>query len=159
MAIPGPKRNSKAPARPSKAPPKAPSKAPPRASKSPPKRQIMVVDDDASIRDLIRKSLMGSYEVREAKDGLAAAEVLGQNPLPELLILDLMMPQVDGFTLAAMMKNDARLKRIPILFLSARDKPDDFKRAMTLGAKHYLTKPFSVKELRALVEKIVRVSA
>jgi DNA-binding response OmpR family regulator len=121
------------------------------------KKLVLVVDDDSSVRTLVTKALhTRGYETAEAADGLAAAEMLGQLPRsPDLLICDVMMPTIDGFSLARMIKANAALRIVPIIFLTAKTAANDVVQGIKLGAKHYVQKPFSVKDLLDKVEKIV----
>lgn len=125
---------------------------------APPKKLVLVVDDDASIRTLVSKALTAKgYEVVEAKDGMHASELLGSLPRqPALVILDVMMPTIDGFSLARMIKSRPELNKIPIIFLTARTHPRDLSVGMSLGARHYIQKPFSLTDLVDKVEKAVR---
>jgi DNA-binding response OmpR family regulator len=121
----------------------------------PERKVILVVEDDPSVRQLVVRSLSPHYIVRDAADGLAAAELLGQLPKIDLALLDVMMPKVDGISLAKMMKSDAHLATVPILFLTAKDRPEDVVKGIGAGARHYLTKPFGVKDLLARVARIL----
>ncbi len=114
----------------------------------------MVVEDDPSIREMLTRSLGLEYSVYEASDGQIAFEMLGRmKPLPELLILDVMMPRMDGLTLASKLKAETPLRTVPIIFLTGRDSPKDVVQGINMGARHYLTKPFKIQELMAKVAK------
>ena len=115
----------------------------------------MVVDDDPALRALVSKALQTQgHEVQEAQDGLAASELLGRMPrLPDLIICDVMMPTIDGFSLARMMKARKELRSVPIIFLTAKAQPADLKTGLSLGARHYVQKPFSIKDL---LDKVAR---
>ncbi len=117
---------------------------------------VLVVEDDASIRALVAKALQSKFDVFEAGDGLAASEMLSRMPKPDLLICDVMMPHVDGFTFVKMLKGDAALKALPIIFLTAKSAPSDVVKGIQLGAKYYLQKPFNVAEL---VDKATKILA
>jgi DNA-binding response OmpR family regulator len=123
-----------------------------------PRKLVLVVDDDSSLRVLVTKALEANgYAVTQASDGLAASELLGQaTPLPDLLICDIMMPTIDGFSLARLIKGRAELRGIPIIFLTARAAAEDVVHGIKLGAKHYLQKPFKLKELIDKVDKLLR---
>jgi DNA-binding response OmpR family regulator len=126
--------------------------------KGPARKLVLVVDDDASVRALVVKALEAKgYDTIQAPDGLAAAEMLGQTARsPDLLICDVMMPTIDGFSLARMVKTSAALRTVPIIFLTARAAPNDVVQGIKLGARHYIQKPFSVKDLLDKVEKTIR---
>ncbi|HEY2509860.1 MAG TPA: response regulator [Polyangiaceae bacterium] len=119
-------------------------------------RTILIVEDDASVRTMIAKALSASFRIVEASDGLHASELLTQMPPPSLVICDVMMPRVDGFSLVRVMRTDAKLRTVPILFLSARSQPMDVVQGIALGAKHYMTKPFKIQELVERVEKLAK---
>ncbi len=116
---------------------------------------VLVVEDDASIRGMVAKALQSKFDVFEASDGLAASEMLSRMPRPDLLICDVMMPHVDGFTFVRMLKGDAALKALPIIFLTARSSPGDVVKGIQLGAKYYLQKPFKVADLVDKVSKLL----
>ena len=118
-------------------------------------KTILVVEDDRTVREMLERALKVTYAVVTAKDGLEAAELLGKIPQPSLLVCDVMMPNVDGFSLVRLIRNKPELKHLPVLFLSAKAAPSAQVEGISLGAKHYMTKPFSVKELVAKVARIV----
>jgi DNA-binding response OmpR family regulator len=119
------------------------------------RKLVLVVDDDASIRALVGRALQAKgYDVKEAANGLIASELLGaMTHPPDLLICDVMMPTVDGFTLARMVKAQKELKAMPIIFLTAKTQPGDLMTGISLGARHYVQKPFSIVDL---LDKVAR---
>lgn len=122
---------------------------------APLKKLVLVADDDQAIRDMVGKALKAKgYEVILAKDGLEASELLGRKP--DLFICDVMMPSFDGFTLAKLVKGHEELRKMPIIFLTAKTQPKDLAQGIALGARHYMTKPFSIKDLLDKVEKTLR---
>lgn len=123
-----------------------------------PRKVVFVVDDDASIRTLVVKALKAKgYDVVEAEDGLKASETLGRmEHLPDLMICDVMMPTIDGFSLARLVKSHKELKSLPIIFLTAKTQPKDLALGMSLGARHYVQKPFQLQDLLDKVEKSIR---
>src|SRR5207249_984254 len=123
-------------------------------SAGPTAKAVMVVEDDPSIREMLTRSLGQEYSVYEASDGHTALEMLARiKPPPELLILDVMMPRMDGLQLASQLKADARLRAVPIIFLTGRDSHKDVIQGINMGARHYLTKPFKIPDLLAKVAK------
>ena len=122
------------------------------------RKLVLVVDDDASVRTLVTKALLAKgYEVQEAADGMIASELLGRmKQIPDLLICDVMMPTIDGFSLARMIKGHKELRSIPIIFLTAKTQAADLKTGISLGARHYVQKPFSIIDLLDKVAKSVR---
>ena len=124
---------------------------------APLKKLVLVADDDQAIRDMVGKALQAKgYEVILAKDGLEASELLARKP--DLFICDVMMPSFDGFTLAKLVKAQAELRAMPIIFLTARTQPKDVATGISVGARHYVTKPFSIVDLLDKVEKTVNVA-
>jgi len=121
------------------------------------RKLVLVADDDRTVRTMVRQALEAKgYEVVEAADGLQASELFGKLPRqPALLICDVMMPSIDGFSLAKMVRAKKELSTIPIIFLTAKTNPLDVVKGIQAGARHYVTKPFSVKELLAKVEKTI----
>ncbi len=107
-------------------------------------KTILVVDDDPHIRELLRQELEAeNYKVREAKDGMDALRQVKTNR-PDLIVLDVMMPQVNGFDIAAALKNNPQTMGIPIIILSIIE---DHKRGYRLGVDRYFTKPINKEEL------------
>src|SRR5205085_6982776 len=98
------------------------------------------------------------YCVYEASDGQVALEMLTRmKPSPELLIMDVMMPRMDGLQLASKLKADVHLRGVPIIFLTGRDSPKDVVQGINMGARHYLTKPFKIQDLLAKVAKTLGI--
>jgi len=125
---------------------------------SPRRKLVFVVDDDASVRTLVTKALATKgYDVQEAADGMVASEMLGRmTQMPDLMICDVMMPTIDGFSLARLIKGHKELRSIPIIFLTAKTQPADLKTGISLGARHYVQKPFSIVDLLDKVAKSIR---
>ncbi|MGY6561332.1 MAG: response regulator [Luteibaculaceae bacterium] len=115
------------------------------------KKKILIVDDEPniilSLDFLMRKN---KYQVFIARNGKEALEIARQQ-LPDVMLLDIMMPEVDGFEVCETLKNDEKTKHIKIIFLSAKSAEVDIEQGLKLGASDYVTKPFSTK---ALVEKV-----
>ena len=121
---------------------------------------VLLVDDEPAIRTICRVNLEGDgLPVLEARDGAEAlAEVRRQRP--SLVLLDVMMPGVDGWNVAEQLAADAHTRDIPVVFLSARAAPEDRLRAQELGAVGYVVKPFDPLELagtiRDVLERVAR---
>jgi len=117
---------------------------------------VLVVDDERSIRLLCRVNLTASgIEVLEARDGREALEVVRESR-PDLVLLDVMMPEVDGWTVARELARDERTRDIPIIFLTARADPADRRRGQQLGGVGYLTKPFDPVAIGEYVEDMLQ---
>ncbi|MEX2557106.1 MAG: response regulator transcription factor [Actinomycetota bacterium] len=118
--------------------------------------RVLVVDDEENITDLVATALRyAGFDVETATSGRKAQEAVGTFR-PHLMILDVMLPDVDGFEIARRLVSAG--EKVPILFLTARDGTDDKIRGLTLGGDDYVTKPFSLDELIARVHAILRRS-
>jgi CheY-like chemotaxis protein len=121
----------------------------------PGKKTILIVDDDASMRSRLRAGLEGYYEVLEAKDGMEAVELAGKIQPPAMIVCDVVMPRVDGFTLAKILRGNPVMKKVPIMFVSSRNSPQDVTQALVLGACQYVLKSTPIGEIVAKIRKIV----
>ncbi len=120
------------------------------------KRSILVVEDDDALRDTVAYNLRGEgYVVLTAADGVSALEVARENPV-SLVLLDLMLPRMNGLDVCRQLRARQETERIPILMLTARGEETDKVVGLELGADDYVTKPFSWKELRARVRALLR---
>ncbi|MFD7922422.1 response regulator transcription factor [Streptomyces sp. NPDC059740] len=119
--------------------------------------RILIVDDEPAVREALRRSLaFEGYETREAVDGLDAVEkVAGFHP--ELIVLDVLMPRMDGLTAARRLRS--RGVTVPILMLTARDTVGDRVTGLDAGADDYLVKPFELDELLARIRALLRRSS
>ena len=119
------------------------------------KERILIVDDELSIVKFLRATLKDSgYEVLVAMDGAEAIRTV-ELELPDLVILDIMMPNIDGFEVCRQIRE---WSQVPIIMLSARDDEDDKVKCLNLGADDYVTKPFGKDELTARVQALLRRS-
>lgn len=117
--------------------------------------RVLVVDDDASIRGLLEMTFMTEgLEVETARNGKEGVEAALVDP-PDCIVLDVMMPVMDGFTAAERLKADERTRDVPIVFLTARTQDSDLARGRELGAAAYVTKPFDVADIAELVHELV----
>jgi DNA-binding response OmpR family regulator len=116
---------------------------------------ILVVDDEPPIVDLVRFTLEDAdVRVVEASDGVEAL-VMARQTIPDLVLLDVHMPGLDGFEVCRQLRREPALVRIPIVMLTAAGQEADRARGRAAGADEYLTKPFSPLALLALVEALV----
>ena len=127
----------------------------PVTTKPPGKKVVLVVDDDAAMRTRMRAALEPYYEVIEAKDGMDAVELVAKIQPPAMIVCDVVMPRVDGFTFAKIMKANPLMKKVPIMFVSSRNSPQDVTQALVLGACQYMLKTTPVSEIVAKIRKIV----
>ena len=118
--------------------------------------QILVVEDEPAIQELIALNLeqAGQTPVMAASAEQALERI--QEALPDLVLLDWMLPGQSGLELARRLRGDARTKRLPIIMLTARGDEEDKLRGLETGADDYITKPFSVKELQARIKAVLR---
>lgn len=119
------------------------------------KGTILVVDDDDAIRGLIKAVLEDSgFTVIEARDGEDAVTVT-RNQSPHLILLDVMIPRIDGYTICRELKSSSLTRHIPIIFVTVKDQAQDRIEGFKIGADDYITKPFSPLELVARVEAVL----
>jgi two-component system OmpR family response regulator len=117
-------------------------------------QRILVVDDEATIAELLATALRyEGFEVVTAGTGSDALRSVVRDR-PDLVLLDVMLPDIDGFDVARRLSEDGR--RVPIIFLTARDDTADKVRGLTLGGDDYVTKPFSLEEVVARIRSILR---
>ena len=118
-------------------------------------KKILIVDDEPNIVTTLEYTFKKSnYEVFIARDGQEALDILKTN-FPDVIILDIMMPMVDGFATLEQIRKDENLKHTKVLFLSAKNKESDIEKGMALGADAYMTKPFSIKKVVEKVEELL----
>jgi len=118
--------------------------------------RILVIDDDPAIAELVAINLqMAGYDVSQAEDG-TKGQALAVQLNPDLVMLDLMLPRVDGLTVCQRLRRDERTADIPILMLTALARTQDKVEGFNAGADDYLTKPFEVEEMLARVRALLR---
>lgn len=119
-----------------------------------PEATIVVVDDEPSIRELVSASLhFSGFDVKTASNGTEAIDVITQTD-PDLVVLDVMLPDIDGFTVTRRIRQQG--VEAPVLFLTARDDTQDKVMGLTVGGDDYVTKPFSLEEVVARIRAILR---
>jgi two-component system, OmpR family, response regulator len=119
-----------------------------------PEARLVVVDDEPTIRELLTTSLrFAGFEVYAAADG-ASALALVRDVQPDLVVLDVMLPDMDGFTVTRRMRD--RDQHVPVVFLTARDDTTDKVQGLTVGGDDYVTKPFSLEEVVARIRAVLR---
>jgi two-component system OmpR family response regulator len=115
---------------------------------------LLIVDDEENLRSMLRAALRHhGFEVTEAENGRVALEAIARDR-PDLVVLDVMMPELDGFEVVRRLRADG--DNTPVLFLTAMDGTDDKVRGLTLGGDDYLQKPFSLDELVARAQAVLR---
>jgi two-component system, OmpR family, response regulator len=121
---------------------------------STPEARLLVVEDEPNIRELLSTSLrFAGFEVQTAADGATALKV-AEASRPDLLVLDVMLPDMDGFAVTRRLRDLGR--RIPVVFLTARDGTEDKVTGLTVGGDDYVTKPFSLEEVVARIRAVLR---
>jgi two-component system OmpR family response regulator len=119
-----------------------------------PEACLLVVDDEPNIRELLATSLrFAGFEVHTAADGAAALRVARQVD-PDLVVLDVMLPDMDGFAVTRRLREKGQ--HVPVLFLTARDDTQDKVTGLTVGGDDYVTKPFSLEEVVARIRAVLR---
>ena len=119
-----------------------------------PEARLLVVEDEPNIRELLATSLrFAGFEVHVAADG-ATALVQAAEHDPDLVVLDVMLPDMDGFTVTRKLRGSGRL--LPIVFVTARDSLEDKIKGLTVGGDDYVTKPFSLEEVIARIRAVLR---
>jgi two-component system response regulator RpaA len=118
--------------------------------------RILVIDDDVAISELVAVNLeMAGYEVCQIEDGIKG-QAMALQIQPDLIMLDLMLPRVDGFTVCQRLRRDQRTAEIPILMLTALSQTQNKVEGLNAGADDYLTKPFEVEEMLARIRALLR---
>ena len=119
-------------------------------------KKILIVDDEPnivmSLEYIFKKE---NFEVFIARDGKEAIEIV-EDKLPDIILLDIMMPNVDGYQVLKYLKYDERLNKIKVIFLSAKNKISDVELGLQLGADSYIAKPFSTKKLVKEVKELLK---
>jgi twitching motility two-component system response regulator PilG len=117
--------------------------------------RIMVVDDSTTIRDTAKKFLSSAYEVIPVDDGFKCLAAV-QAAKPDLLLLDIMMPKLNGYQALQLIRANPDFATLPIVFLSGKDGPFDKSRGSLMGCDDYLVKPFERQELLDVVARHLR---
>jgi len=119
------------------------------------KKKILVVDDEKDLTALVSLHMkMAGYEVLSASNGEKALVVARQEK-PDLIILDLMLPKIDGWEVCRRLRQDPEIKNVPVIMLTARAETEDKLKGFEAGADDYVTKPFSPRELIARVKRVL----
>jgi two-component system response regulator MprA len=119
--------------------------------------KILVVDDERAVRESLRRALeLEGYEIELAEDGRQALDLLAREDQPDAVVLDVLMPGVDGLEVCRTLRRQG--SRLPVLMLTARTQVEDRVEGLDAGADDYLTKPFALEELLARVRALLRRS-
>ena len=120
------------------------------------KKKILIVDDKNEFRRLTKAILVSKYEVVSAENGIDALALLQGGYLPDLIVTDLLMPELNGKELVEQLQSSGAFKQIPIIVLSSIDKNDEKIKLINMGANDYLEKPYNPSELLARIENILK---
>lgn len=116
------------------------------------KQIVMLVDDEAANIKILAEGLRNDYEIVVAINGDDAISRAGSAPLPDLILLDIVMPGKDGYSVCRTIKNSAETKNIPVIFITAKDDDEDERRGLDSGAVDYIKKPFNIAIVQARVK-------
>ena len=117
-------------------------------------RRVMIVEDDTAIAEMLWRALRPKYQVTVAGNGDEALRVAAKVK-PDLVLLDITLPGLDGFAVAHALKHTDELRRTIIIFLTARDGSMDVVRGINAGARHYITKPFRLDDVLGKVRRLL----
>ena len=115
-------------------------------------RTVLIVDDEPANISLLNEVLKTDYRIMVAKDGKRALLVAQSNPPPDLILLDIVMPELDGYEVLKRLKADEDTKNIPIIFVTSKDKDEDETKGLEMGAVDYIHKPFNPAVVKARVK-------
>lgn len=117
-------------------------------------KKIIIADDEHKILMSLEYSFKkNGYDVFIARDGTEVLEFL-KDMVPDVILLDIMMPNLDGYSTLEIIKEQERLKNTKVIFLSAKNNPKDIERGLKMGADAYVTKPYSIKKLMQQIEEL-----
>jgi DNA-binding response OmpR family regulator len=123
---------------------------------SQPRARVLVVDDEADLVRILQFGLQAiGYQVETASDGQEALKKAREQK-PDIILLDLMLPKLDGYKVCRLLKFDERYKNIPIIILSARTQEGDQLLAMEMGANRFVTKPYDFSEVLSHIEALLK---
>ena len=119
------------------------------------KKKILVIEDEVELANAIKTRLgLSGYEVTTANDGVKGLDKI-KSEKPDLVILDLMLPKMDGHKICGLVKRDTRYSKIGIIILTAKAQEEDMRQAKELGADAYITKPFESRVLLAKIKELL----
>tara|TARA_R110000868_G_scaffold137115_2_gene350562 strand:+ start:23073 stop:27224 length:4152 start_codon:yes stop_codon:yes gene_type:complete len=118
------------------------------------KKTLLIVEDNTELRSYIKNELKHEYTIMEASNGLQGLEIATKR-IPDLIITDVIMPELDGFEFCSQIKQDLKTSHIPVLMLTAKAMSDDWVKGIDSGADVYLSKPFEMKILKAQLKQII----
>jgi len=117
------------------------------------KSTVLIVDDTAANIELLHAILQDNYKVKVATNGARALNLAGRDPRPDIILLDIMMPEMDGYEVCRRLKDDSQTSSIPVIFITAKSQVEDERKGLALGAVDYITKPFDADIVDARVRQ------
>ncbi len=120
------------------------------------RKQILLIDDEMAMLKILSHVLSNSYDIATKQDGDEALFWLQQGNIPDLIIVDINMPHIDGFAFIKNLRASGFFRDIPIIVLSSNDKSEDRIKCLNMGADDFLIKPFNPEELKARISGIFR---
>jgi diguanylate cyclase (GGDEF)-like protein len=126
-------------------------------TESAPNPKVLVVDDQPANIQILAEALQSQYDVRIATNGEKALQIAHESDKPDLILLDVMMPDLDGFEVCRRLKSDPATQHIPVIFVTAKDNASDEERGLSIGAIDYISKPFSIPVVRARVRNHIQL--
>ncbi len=121
------------------------------------KSTVLIVDDVTENIDVLTGALKGDYKVKAARSGAQALKLLANSALPDIILLDIMMPEMDGYEVIDALKSDEKTKEIPVIFVTAKGESVDEAKGLSLGASDYIVKPISPIIVKARVAAHVKL--
>ena len=118
------------------------------------KKKVLIVDDEPNVRRLSHKILSNKFDIVEAEDGIQAIDVATAQK-PDVILMDMMMPKMDGLTACHVIRNDPATKSIPVIMVTAIGFELNIKLSEQMGAAGYVTKPFSPQDLLDTIEQVL----
>lgn len=118
------------------------------------KKKVLVADDEIHILNLIKLTLGDEYEFIEAMDGIEVLNKL-EHSTPDIILMDVMMPKMDGFNALKKIKQNPKTKDIPVILISAKDEDQDVLYGIDLGAAAYVAKPFNKQDLSEMIKNLI----
>ena len=113
---------------------------------------ILIIDDEVTNISVLNELLQPHYNVLFAKDGKTGLKIATSTTRPDLILLDIVMPEIDGYQVIKLLKSDESTSKIPVMFITAREQEEDQARGFELGAVDYITKPFSPIVVKARIK-------
>lgn len=117
-----------------------------------PRSTVLVVDDQPANIRVLGEALKSDYQIKMARSGIKAIEIASSDNPPDLILLDIIMPEADGYEVCKQLKNSSKTNKIPIIFITAKNQEEDETKGLEYGAVDYITKPFSIPIVKARVK-------